>query len=114
MFQQTETSRVSGRRDRESEAQFAVLKREIHGRLIAGMDLSAVGTLDEYELRREIRRGAAELCGYRADLMSLADRERMVDEIIDETLGLGPLEPLLRDATVSDILINGPKTVYIE
>ena len=114
MFQQTEISRAPGRKDRESDAQFASLKREIHARLISGMDLSAVGTLDEYELRQEIRRGAAELCGYRADLMSLADRERLVEEIIDETLGLGPLEPLLRDPTVSDILINGPKTVYVE
>src|SRR5262249_61568235 len=42
------------------------------------------------------------------------ERERLVNEVMDETFGLGPLEPLLRDPTISDILINGPKTVYIE
>jgi pilus assembly protein CpaF len=89
-------------------------KRELHQRLIAGMDLSAIGSLSEDELRREVRRAAEELCRLSPDLLSLAERERLVSEVLDETFGLGPLEPLMRDPAVSDILINGPKTVYVE
>lgn len=101
-------------RFRDGEARFIQLKREIHKHLIQGMNLSSVNTLNDYELRRELRRGIEQLCQLRADLISQADRERLVNEVIDETLGLGPIEPLLRDPTISDILINGPKTVYVE
>lgn len=90
------------------------IKKDIHKRLIAGLDVSAIGQMDDYELRRELRRGAEELCSYRSDLLSYDERDRLIDELIDETLGLGPIEPLLRDPTVSDILINGPATVYVE
>lgn len=98
----------------DGEERFQQLKKEIHKHLIAGMDVSSIGIMDDYELRRELRRGIEELCEYRADLMSQADRERLINEVIDETLGLGPIDPLLRDPTVSDILINGPRTVYVE
>eukprot|EP00913_Durusdinium_trenchii_P010920 g10249.t1 len=70
--------------------------------------------MDDYELRRELRRGIEELFDYRAELISQTDRNRLIDEVIDETLGLGPIDPLLRDPTVSDILVNGPKAVYVE
>src|SRR5712692_9060573 len=89
-------------------------KRELHQRLIAGMDLSTIGKLSEEELRREVRLAAEELCRLSPDLLSLSERERLVTEVLDETFGLGPLEGLMRDPTISDILINGPKTVYIE
>src|SRR3954451_18732366 len=89
-------------------------KRELHQRLIAGMDLSTIGSLKEEELHREVRRAAEELCRLSPDLLSLGERERLVTEVLDETFGLGPLEPLMKDATISDILINGPKTIYIE
>ena len=49
-----------------------------------------------------------------SDLLSLQDRERLVEEVLDETFGYGPLEELLRDPTISDILINGAKTIYVE
>jgi pilus assembly protein CpaF len=90
------------------------LKRELHQRLIASMDLSAIGTMDEEELRAEVRRAAQELSHHSSELLSLTERERLVSEVLDETFGLGPLEPLMRDASITDILINGPKTVYVE
>jgi pilus assembly protein CpaF len=93
---------------------FQRLKKEIHRHLITGMDLSSISTMEDYELRRELRRGIEELCDYRAELMSQAERERLINEVIDETLGLGPIDPFLRDPMVTDILINGPKTVYVE
>jgi pilus assembly protein CpaF len=89
-------------------------KRELHQQLIASMDLSTIGTMKEDELRLEVRRAAEALCRHSSDLLSLSERERLVNEVLDETFGLGPLEPLLRDATISDILINGPKTVFVE
>ncbi|HWL09991.1 MAG TPA: CpaF family protein [Planctomicrobium sp.] len=101
-------------RQNDPEGRFNQLKREIHKLLIQGMNISSIGTMPDYELRRELRRGIEQLCHLRSELISQADRERLIHEVIDETLGLGPIEPLLRDPTVSDILINGPKTVYVE
>ena len=89
-------------------------KRELHQRLIASMDLAVIGRMDQEQLRSEVRRAAEELCRQSTDLLSVGERERLVEEVLNETFGLGPLEPLMNDATVSDIMINGPKVVYVE
>jgi pilus assembly protein CpaF len=99
---------------RTAEDRFLHYKKELHEQLIASMDLSSIGTLSEEDLRLEVRRAAEELCRQSSDLLSLAERERLVTEVLDETFGLGPLEPLMRDLSVTDILINGPRTVFIE
>ncbi|TWT30149.1 putative conjugal transfer protein/MT3759 [Thalassoglobus neptunius] len=65
-------------------------------------------------MRRQLRVGIEDLCRFRGDVLSHEDQKRLVEEVIDETLGLGPLEPLLRDPTISDILIDGPERVSIE
>jgi pilus assembly protein CpaF len=96
------------------EERFLRYKKELHQQLIASMDLSAIGTMSEQDLRVEVRHAAEELCRLSSDLLSLSERERLVNEVLDETFGLGPLEPLMRDPTITDILINGPKTVYVE
>ncbi len=90
------------------------IKKELHQKLISEMDLSAMGMMDENELREEVRRGAEQLCHQYNDLLSLSERERLIGEVLDETFGIGPLESLMRDQTVSDILVNGPKVVYVE
>src|SRR4029077_20952710 len=97
-----------------SDERFLGYKAQLHQQLIASMDLSTIGTMSEDDLRLEVRRAAEELCRLRADLLSLSERERLVNEVLDETFGLGPLEPLMRDPSITDILINGPKTVYVE
>src|SRR5262249_30267018 len=97
-----------------AEERFLRYKRELHQQLIAGMDLSAIGAMDESELRIEVRHAAEELCRNSSDLLNLSERERLVSEVLDETFGLGPLEPLIRDPTITDILINGPKMIYVE
>src|SRR4051812_29187638 len=89
-------------------------KKQLHEQLITGMDLSAIGTMNEEELRVEVRRAAEDLSRRSADLLNLAERERLVSEVLDETFGLGPLEPLMRDPTITDIMINGPKVAYVE
>jgi len=115
MFRLTsDTSTASATLDSRSEDRLAAIKKDLHKRLIAGLDMSVVGLMDDHALRDEMRRGARELCSYRSDFITHDDRERLIGELIDETLGLGPLEPLLADSTVSDILINGPKTVFVE
>lgn len=90
------------------------LKRELHNKLLSSIDVAALRTMDESELRSAFRLGAEELCRRRPDLLTAIERRRVVDELVDETLGLGPLEPLLRDPSISDILINGPKQIFVE
>src|SRR3954451_602437 len=97
-----------------AEERFLRYKRELHRQLIAGMDLSEIGAMDEAELRLEVRRAAEDMCRSSSDLLNLSERERLVSEVLDETFGLGPLEPLIRDPSITDILINGPKTIYVE
>ena len=97
-----------------NEERMMRIKKELHQKLIAEMDLSAMGTLGEEELRDEVRKGAEQLCRQSDDLLSMTERERLVGEVLDETFGIGPLEILMRDPTVSDILVNGPKCVFIE
>ena len=97
-----------------NEDRFLTIKRQLHQQLISGMDLSMIGSMNEEELRLEVRRAAEELIRQGSDLLNLSERERLVSEVIDETFGLGPLEPLMRDPTISDILVNGPKVVYVE
>lgn len=87
---------------------------DLHARLIASLDLSRIGTLTESQMRAEIRTAAEEFCQKSSSLLSASDRERLVNEVLDEAFGLGPLEPLLRDPSISDILVNGAKTVYVE
>jgi pilus assembly protein CpaF len=90
------------------------LKQQLHEQLISGMDFSVMRAVDPNVLRAELRRGAEQLCRAHSDLLTQVERERLIDELIDETLGLGPLEPLMHDPTVSDILINGHEQVYVE
>ncbi|WP_404310839.1 CpaF family protein [Neorhodopirellula lusitana] len=96
------------------EKRFQQIKSDIHEKLISGIDLTASRSVKHDRLREELRRGAEELSRMNSDLLSQADRKRLVDELIDETLGLGPLEPLMQDPTISDILVNGPDCVYVE
>jgi pilus assembly protein CpaF len=93
---------------------FDELKLELHDQLINGLNLSVLRSVEPHVLRAELRRGAEELCQLHAGLLSHDERVQLIDELVDETLGLGPLEPLLNDPTVSDILINGPFCVYVE
>jgi pilus assembly protein CpaF len=90
------------------------LKAQLHRQLIGGMDLTALATLSREQLRHEVRRVADELCQRSSSLLNRTERERVVNEVLDETFGLGPLEQLMSDPTITDILINGHDTVYVE
>jgi pilus assembly protein CpaF len=86
----------------------------VYQRLLKVMDLSLIGNLEDREARSQIREICERLITEDQAPLSLASRQRVVKRIEDEVLGLGPLEPLLSDKTVSDILVNGPKQVYVE
>ncbi|OHB77752.1 MAG: pilus assembly protein CpaF [Planctomycetes bacterium RBG_16_64_10] len=96
------------------QAEFEDLKRRIHSKLVDKLDLARVGELEGDVLRREIRLVVEHLCDTEDTFLNRNERERLIEEVLDETFGLGPLEMLLKDPSISDILINGPKQVYIE
>jgi pilus assembly protein CpaF len=101
--------------DRQSSNKgFDELKRLIHGKLVDKLDLSRVSDLAGDTLRREIRLVVERLCDTENPLLNRMERERLIDEVLDETFGFGPLEMLLKDPTVSDILVNGPHKIYVE
>jgi pilus assembly protein CpaF len=100
--------------EKTSETEFETLKRRIHSKLVDKLDLSKVGEMDNDVLRREIRMVIEHLSDAESALLNRAERERLVEEVLDETFGFGPLEMLLKDPLISDILINGPKQIYIE
>ncbi|MGD9126995.1 MAG: CpaF family protein [Planctomycetia bacterium] len=97
-----------------SEKSFDDLKRRIHSKLVDKLDLTKVGDLEGDVLRREIRMVVEHLCDGEGTLLNRNERDRLIEEVLDETFGLGPLEVLLKDPTISDILINGPKNIYAE
>src|ERR1700678_3325827 len=101
--------------DRQSSNKgFDELKRLIHGKLVDKLGLSRVSDLAGDTLRREIRLVVERLCDTENPLLNRMERERLIDEVLDETFGFGPLEALLKDPTISDILINGPKKIFVE
>jgi len=93
---------------------FETLKTEIHSKLVDKLDLSSVGELEGDVLYREIRLVVEHLCDSEGTLLNRNEREQLIEEVMDETFGLGPLELLLKDTSISDILINGPKHIYVE
>jgi pilus assembly protein CpaF len=107
-------TRTTAAKPDNRQQQFEDVKRRIHGKLVDKLDLTRVGDLKGDTLRREIRMVVEHLCDAEDTLLNRQERERIVDEVIDEVLGLGPLELILKDNTVSDILINGPKNIYVE
>src|SRR4029078_6463783 len=99
---------------KDKEAEFENIKRRIHTKLVDKLDLSRVGELEGEVLRRETRLVLEHLCDSEDTFLNRNERDRLIDEVLDETFGLGPLELLLKEPTVSEIMINGPKNVFIE
>jgi len=100
--------------DQSKQEDFDMIKRRIHSRLVDKLDLSRVGDMKGDALKREIRLVVEHLCDSDNTLLNRSERDRIVDEVLDETFGLGPLEMLLKDPSISDILINGPKNIFVE
>src|SRR4051812_34880276 len=91
------------------------LKVDVHRRLIERLDLEALEEIkDETQLTAQIREAVVEFLRGEATPLSQSEREEIVEQIVYEITGLGPLEPLFRDPTISDILVNGARDIYVE
>ena len=97
-----------------NKAEFNRIKRQFHAELIEALDFEQVGQTPREELEIRLRATLTQQVEARSLPLNRMERERLVDEIIDDILGLGPLEPLLRDPEISDILINGYNNVWVE
>lgn len=97
-----------------AELEYQRQKVRIHEQLVDSLDLSLLAHVSETELSSEVQALAKELIGEQIPKTNAALRERLQSEMLDEVFGLGPLEPLMRDDTISDILVNSPSEVFIE
>jgi pilus assembly protein CpaF len=94
--------------------EYQELKFTLHRKLLDKINLEALATIDNQRVRSEVRQALIALIDNEPTLLSSLEKQQICDEVLDEVFGLGPLEPLLQDATVSDILVNGSKQVYVE
>jgi pilus assembly protein CpaF len=111
------TSLMNGspRRQRDTMADgFQQLKLAVHNRLFETLDVSRLESLEQNMASTKVTQAITDILNEEGRLLTDADRARLVEEIKNELLGLGPLEPLLWDDDVSDILVNGPNQVYVE
>jgi pilus assembly protein CpaF len=105
----------SPRRQRDTMADgFQQLKLAVHNRLFETLDVSRLESLEQNMASTKVTQAITEILNEEGRLLTDTDRARLVEEIKNELLGLGPLEPLLWDDDVSDILVNGPNQVYVE
>src|ERR1700691_4676991 len=93
---------------------FQQLKLAVHNRLFESLDVSRLESLEQNMASTKVTQAITDILNEEGRLLTDSDRARLVEEIKNELLGLGPLEPLLWDDDVSDILVNGPNQVYVE
>lgn len=102
--------------DRYKPDEYFEFKSKIHERLLDIVDLSLIESADPEKLDKQIRHLTEKILLEQANVLPLnfKERETIISEIVDEVLGLGPLEPFLKDPTISDILVNSYKQIYVE
>src|SRR5438046_7625232 len=98
----------------QNQERFASLKTRVHQKHLGTRNMDAVKTGSRAELRREVQSVLEKILREDHLPISMTERNRLAEEILDEVFGLGPLEPLLKDPTISDILVYTHKHVYIE
>lgn len=97
-----------------AEDPYLELKSNIHRRLIEEVDLNQLNDKEESGLREQVKEAIFHLLVEESTLLTMAERSRLVEDILNEAMGLGPLEQLLQDHTISEIMILGPQLVYVE
>src|SRR6266436_1546158 len=97
-----------------STPEYQELKFTLHRQLLDRINLEALSSMAGERVRAEVRTAVARLVEEQKSPLSLVEKDRIIEEVLDEVFGLGPLEPLLQDPTISDILVTTPKLVYIE
>ncbi len=101
-------------KERKRKERLGQIKVELHRELLENLNLSALEHANEQELRNEISAIATEILTEKGVVLNREDRQSLNKELYDEVTGLGPLETLLQDDTVSDILVNGPQQIFVE
>ena len=101
-------------KEKKRKDRLAELKQELHKRLLDSLNLAALEQASEANLKAEISSIAAEALDEMAVSLNKEDRAILNQELYDEVMGLGPLEPLLKDESVNDILVNGPNRIFVE
>jgi pilus assembly protein CpaF len=105
--------RAAGTRD-TSAINRQEMKFAVHRKLLDRINLEALYAMPGDRVRQEIRPSVAKLVNEEKTPLSLQEKDQLIEEVLDEVFGLGPLEPLLRDRTVSDILVTTPRLIYVE
>ncbi len=100
--------------DNNGHIDFQEMKSRLHRALINRLDLTKLSALSQEQVHAEVSRLAENVLAQEAMPLSTLERERLVGEVQHELFGLGPLEPLLKDSSISDILVNSHETIYIE
>lgn len=101
-------------KEKKRKDRLAELKQELHKRLLDNLNLAALEQASEANLKSEIAAIASEALDEMAVALNKEDRAILNQELYDEVMGLGPLEPLLKDESVNDILVNGPNRIFVE
>lgn len=104
----------AGRPKSALKPEYQELKFTLHRKLLDKINLEALATIDNQRVRAEVRQALISLIDAEPTLLSALEKQQICDEVLDEVFGLGPLEPLLQDPTITDILVNGSKQVYVE
>src|SRR5437764_13854080 len=105
---------VEAKRTGLSFKEYQDLKTGVHRDLISRVDLERIANQRDERIRAQVLSVIQDFVANRKTPLSGRERERLSLEVLDEVFGLGPLEPLLQDPTINDILVNGPKQVYVE
>src|SRR6266496_2270280 len=95
-------------------AEYQQVKADLHRKILDRLDLEKLGRTPSDAAREEVLLLIRNTVNSEAVPLSFAERERLSREILDEVFGLGPLEPLLKDPSITDILVNNSRTVYVE
>ncbi|TNJ42016.1 CpaF family protein [Phaeobacter sp. B1627] len=101
-------------RERKRKERMSEIKVELHRELLENLNLAALETATEADLRNEIASISSEVLQDKNIVLNREDRQQLNKELYDEVTGLGPLETLLKDDSVSDILVNGPHQIFVE
>src|SRR5437867_8217110 len=101
-------------RDAASAARQSDLKSKVHRKLLQSLNSDTLRLISKERLRGEIGRAVEKLLLQENIPMTLPERDRIIEEILDEVFGLGPLEPLMKDPSITDILVNNYSKVYVE
>ena len=112
--QQPAAQAIAADKEKKRKEKLSELKVQLHKRLLDDLNLSALEHATEADLRQEISAITTEALEEMSVVLNKDERFTLVQELYDEVMGLGPLEPLLKDDSVNDILVNGPQQIFVE